>query len=79
LFLGWSLSNDGDVAFFDGEEIFINFEDTLTLYAVWRDQPGTMWWIWLVVGFVSALGIAVVVVVIIRKRRKDRAKIMSKQ
>ena len=79
LFLGWALSNDGDVAFFDGEEIFINFEDTLTLYAVWRSQPGTMWWIWLVVGVVGALGIAVVVVLIIRKRRKDRAKIMSKQ
>ena len=79
LFLGWALSNDGDVAFFDGEEIFINFEDTLTLYAVWRSQPGTMWWIWLVVGVVGALGIAVVVVLLIRKRRKDRAKIMSKQ
>ena len=39
VFLGWSLSPDGEVVYEDGAKIVL--ESNMTLYAVWKNDGGT--------------------------------------
>ena len=79
-FVGWALSADGDVAYFDEDVIeIVDFNETLTLYAVWEAQPGSNWWIYLLIVLLILLLLLFIIILIMRKRRKDRNRMMSKQ
>ena len=78
-FLGWALSENGDIVYFDGAEITVDFDNDLNLYAVWEEQETSMWWIYIIIGLLILLILIIIILLIIRRRRKEKQKIMSKQ
>ena len=79
-FLGWATEPDGDVVYLPGDILHIDFEDTLTLYAVWEEQKSNLWWLWILLIIILLIIIIIIIIIlIVRKKKKDKQKIMSKQ
>ncbi len=79
IFVGWAYSQNGDVAFFDGDQITIDFEDTLVLYAIWVDGPVNLWWLWIILIIIALILICVGIYFLVRKKKEKKMKYMSKQ
>ena len=77
-FVGWA-NREGELLYFDGEEITIDFENDLDLYAVWEEQESSNWWIYILIGLLILLILIIIIILIIRKKKKEKEKIMSKQ
>ena len=61
-FLGWATEPDGDVVYLPGDVLHIDFEDTLTLYAVWEEQKSNLWWLWILLIII----LLIIIIIIIR-------------
>ena len=77
--MGWATSANGELAFFDGDEIIINFHNDLVLFAVWRAREASYWWLWLLIILIVLLLLMVLTIYLIRRHRKKKLKYMSKQ
>ena len=80
IFLGWALEEDGEVVYFDQDEVMIDVEgEYLNLYAVWREPEPVVWWPWLLLVILIIIHITFIILLIHRKRVLKREKVRSKQ
>ena len=79
IFLGWALSEGGEIVYFDGDEITVDFDNDLNLYAIWEEREASNWWIYIVIGLLILLILIIIILLIIRKKKNEKRKIMSKQ
>ncbi|MBP3431803.1 MAG: InlB B-repeat-containing protein [Clostridia bacterium] len=84
-FLGWALTADGDVAYYDGAEItldlsVLNEDGKLVLYAVWEEPESNMMLIIIIIIVVVLLIlIIIIIIIIVKKKNNKKMKYMSKQ
>ena len=69
VFLGWALSEDGDVAYFNEDVIDIDF-NSITLYAIWRDKDNSNMLYYILLGVFGAMAVAFGSLAIFTKRKK---------
>lgn len=77
IFLGWALSEDGEVAFFDGDTITVDF-DSITLYAVWREPDKTNMWLIIAIAALAVGAITFMTLAIVSKRKNSKNKKMGR-
>ena len=63
----------------NGEVIKVDFDQNLTLYAVWEVQEPSTLWMWIVLGVAGAAHIVFVILLILNKKGNKKRKLMTKQ